>query len=267
MKPTARIIAIAAAILLAAVAVGIGVWRYRPAKVPPIEDTLAASLASTTTIASTTATAPNTTQAVAPMPSALDALLQTQGLSADELTAADCTQLVTVDSRGEHVTICFYEYSARGWREREELRCGGYVGINGVEADRKEGSGTTPAGLYGIGEAFYIGTPPATALPAFAVTTDTYWVDDPYSAYYNHRVEGTAAKDWTSAEHMIDYPDNYRYGFVVEYNTAGTFGLGSAIFFHVGDNATVGCIATSEAMVLNYLAVLDPACNPHIFIG
>ncbi len=203
--------------------------------------------------------------AVAPTPTALRALLTATGHSEADLTAAACTQLVTVDVTDSTV-IRFYEYR-NGWVENEALRCSGFVGVNGIAANRREGSGTTPIGLYGVGEAFYMHTPPATALPTFRITEDTYWVDDADSAYYNQRVEGTADKDWRSAEHMIDYPDNYGYGFVVEYNTACTPGAGSAIFFHVGSNPTLGCIATTEAMVLNYLAVLDPACNPHILIG
>ena len=78
-------------------------------------------------------------------------------------------------------------------------------------------------------------------------------------------MEGTAEKDWNSAEHMIDY-DVYRYGFVIDYNTAAAYNAGSAIFFHISSNPTAGCIGTDESFVLGYLAKLDASANPFILI-
>lgn len=56
---------------------------------------------------------------------------------------------------------------------------------------------------------------PNTGLTTFKITNDTYRVDDPNSAYYNKRVDGTQNKDWNSAEYMIDHPTEYEYGFVI----------------------------------------------------
>ena len=254
-------ISIAAALSLTALS--LLAVHFAPRLLSPSDEAPTAATVPSTTAATVPTTAA-TTRVITPPPSELTATLTAAGLTEAALPA-DCTQLVTVDSQ-HGVTIRFYEY-ADGWKEKDALRCSGFVGMNGVAVDRREGSGTTPVGLFGIGEAFYMHTPPSTALSSFRITEDTYWVDDPASAYYNQRVEGTVSKDWQSAEHMIDYPNNYQYGFVVEYNTACVPDAGSAIFFHVGKNPTAGCIATSEAMVLNYLSVLDAACNPHILIG
>lgn len=200
-----------------------------------------------------------------PQPGELTACLQRARTDYDALQAAGCTQLVVVSAKGTWAQIQYYRYTAGVWEEQPALKCEGYVGAGGVSDQKREGDGATPAGLYPIEEAFYIRQLPQTGLDAFQITQDTYWVDDPNSAFYNQRVEGTAEKDWASAEHMISYPQ-YRCGFVVGYNMPVQPAAGSAIFFHIGSSATAGCIATTETMVLAYLKELDKACSPHILI-
>jgi len=199
-------------------------------------------------------------------PDELTWLLDNHSVTYEDLALKDCTQLITVVAEGSSAWIRFYSCSNGLWQEVPQLSCLGYVGYSGVLSDKYEGDGGTPAGMYAIGSGFYIQDAPETALELFQITPDTYWVDDPNSVYYNQRVEGTDRQDWGSAEHMIQY-DVYRYGFVVEYNTAGVYGAGSAIFFHIGDQPTAGCIATAENMVLAYLADLDQSRQPHILIS
>jgi len=198
-------------------------------------------------------------------PDELTRLLEEGGVSYEVLAQDGCTQLVSVVSDGTKAKIRFFSCEEGAWEERTELSCRGRVGRNGVGFQKREGDGCTPSGLYGIGSAFYIKSQPETGLDSFQITKDTYWVDDPESEFYNQRVEGTANKDWNSAEHMIGY-DVYRYGFVVDYNLQAVKYAGSAIFFHVGDNPTAGCVATGENMVLAYLKELDKERNPHILI-
>ena len=152
-------------------------------------------------------------------------------------------------------------------QRQELLSCGGYVGKNGAVDEKREGDKSTPRGLYSIEQAFYFAEAPVTGLPTFQITKDTYWVDDPESKYYNKRVEGTENQDWTSAEHMYRYSKSYEYGFVVGYNVEAVPYAGSAIFFHVSDHPTAGCIATDREFVLQYLAVLDETKNPYILIN
>jgi L,D-peptidoglycan transpeptidase YkuD (ErfK/YbiS/YcfS/YnhG family) len=163
--------------------------------------------------------------------------------------------------------ISFAEKNSCGWAQRFCFE--GNAGKNGLicATGKREGDGKTPAGIFHIGEAFYIKEKPQTALPTFQITQDTYWVDDPTSCYYNMRVQGTAGKDWNSAEHLIDYPANYQAGFVICYNTARTPGRGSAVFFHCGNAPTRGCVSTGEGNVRRLLAALDPAKAPCIVIG
>ena len=134
------------------------------------------------------------------------------------------------------------EVNENMWVLDDTLSCDGFVGANGVTTDMHEGGYASPKGLYPIGDAFYIYNKPETNLSTFEVTNDTYWVDDPDSKYYNKRVEGTADKDWNSAEHMIDYSAAYEYGFVIDYNPDAVYNAGSAIFFHISYSSTAGYI-------------------------
>ena len=143
----------------------------------------------------------------------------------------------------------------------------GFVGKNGVSRDAHEGANMTPFGLYSLGEAFYMKEKPETGLPSFEITPDTYWVDDPASAFYNLRREGTLEQDWNSAEHMIDFPYQYEYGFVIKYNMDPIVpGKGSAIFFHINDKCTAGCVAVSREECLAYLKALQQEKHPHILM-
>lgn len=177
-----------------------------------------------------------------------------------------CKSLVVVSSNGTNAQIKLYQHNSQTWIENKKMECSGFVGQRGVVTEMSEGNAGTPAGLYSITEAFYISEKPVTGLDVFQVTEDTYWVDDPDSKFYNKRVEGTQNKDWNSAEHMIDYTRSYDLGFVINYNPEGIYNAGSAIFFHVGDNPTLGCIATTRDMVKSYLEHLSKQDNPYIYI-
>lgn len=198
-------------------------------------------------------------------PDEMNAVLAQGGTSLQTLSDIGCSQLVTVSSSGSSAEIRFFSLENNTWVADDSLTCSGFVGRNGVTSDMHEGGNASPFGLFHIGDAFYIYDQPSTGLNSFQVTSDTYWVDDPDSSHYNQHMEGTAEMDWNSAEHMIDY-DVYRYGFVVEYNTAAAYNKGSAIFFHISSNPTAGCIGTSESYVLSYLAKLDASANPFILI-
>lgn len=198
-------------------------------------------------------------------PDELISLLSRYGMTPQQLSDTGCGQLVTVDSSGSSAKIRFFSKEGNTWTADDALTCSGYVGRNGVTSDMHEGGFASPYGLYPIGDAFYIYDQPATGLNSFRITSDTYWVDDPDSAHYNQHMEGTSQKDWSSAEHMIDY-DVYRYGFVVDYNTAAEYNKGSAIFFHISYNPTAGCIGTDEASVLDYLSKLSASARPYILI-
>ena len=211
-------------------------------------------------------TEPEVTEPVITAPETLRTMLAANGTTVQELTQLGCKQLVTVAAEGAAARIELYILENDQWIRQETLSCSGYVGMNGTKAYKREGDGCSPRGLYPITQAFYMYEAPRTGLPMFEITPETYWVDDPTSVYYNKRVEGTDHKDWDSAEHMIRYGAAYEYGFVVGYNPDGAPYAGSAIFFHVSDHPTSGCIGTDRSFVLQYLAALDGSRNPYILL-
>ena len=220
------------------------------------------------TVATEPATEP-ATEATQPVvveqPAALTELLEAGEVTYEELLQSGCSQLVTVVADGTTAQIDLFSCTDGVWEEQPQMNCAGYVGRSGVSDAKQEGDGTTPTGLYSIGSGFYIDDVPETALDLFQITEDTYWVDDPNSKFYNQRVESTENKDWNSAEQMFSYTE-YTYGFVVNYNVLAEPNAGSAIFFHINDNPTAGCIATEEEKVLAYLKELDKKKNPYILI-
>lgn len=142
----------------------------------------------------------------------------------------------------------------------------GQVGPSKREGDRK-----APAGVFRLSTAF--GYAPATAastvkLPYLALTADFEGIDDPRSRFYNRIVERSkvAAVDWSSSERMRRKDSLYRWGVVVEHNSAPAVpGAGSCIFLHVWRNAssgTMGCTAMEEKQLQALLAWLDPAARP-----
>lgn len=199
------------------------------------------------------------------IPQELQTLLSMGNCNSDTLDAVNTNQLIVVNSGGTTANISFYEKTNEKWAKDENLTCTGFVGSEGTVTYMSEQVSGTPKGFYSIGSAFYQYNAPYTCLNTFKITNDTYWIDDPDSKFYNQRVEGVADKDWKSAEHMMSIP-NYKYGFVINYNTPAEYNKGSAIFFHIGSNPTNGCVAASENMVLAYLAKLNAGENPYILI-
>ena len=192
--------------------------------------------------------------------------LAANGYSYNDLNDRACRQLMVVVGNGHRADISLYELNDGVWSDKAELHCTGNLGYNGLSANKKEGDGCTPIGLFTIGSAFYqTDVPPETNLDCFQITENSYWVDDPNSAYYNQYVTDTSVKDWNSAEHMIDYP-GYEYGFVINYNPECVKGEGSAVFFHIGEGYTAACIATSKNNCLQYIATLDKARNPCVLL-
>ncbi len=183
------------------------------------------------------------------------------------LSAIDGSQLIVVQTNASEAFLRFYERRFGEWSERRHLRAVGVCGRGGVTADKREGDGCTPCGLFAIGEAFYIGRKPFTQLATFAVTRDTYWIDDPASPLYNRRICATQ-RPTAHAEHMIEYAE-YVCGMVIEHNPCCLPHAGSAVFLHATVPSTVytaGCIATDVRTVRRYLRRLNAACHPYILI-
>ena len=135
--------------------------------------------------------------------------------------------------------------------------------------EKREGDGGTPRGVYPLGLVFGYAAAAPTAMPYRQITAADHWIDDPASPQYNTWVHGQPqAASW---EDMLRPDGLYRYGIVVEYNTAPVVpGKGSAIFVHLWrgpDEATAGCICLAEADLLRLIAWLSPENRPQIILG
>ncbi len=160
------------------------------------------------------------------------------------------------------------------------------IGKNGVNKHTYEGSMTTPLGQFNLGIAFGIHNLNIN-YPYIKINKNLYWVDDENSKYYNklvslnekinnlnyHYIINLNKKDFSSAEHLIDYPKQYEYAIYIEYNVNGEKyedgrGKSSAIFIHcLGDKGyTGGCIAIPREEMIFILNFLDRNKNPKIII-
>lgn len=197
-------------------------------------------------------------------PEILIAFLRSADIDLDTLEAS---QLIVVSSEKTDASLYAFEMDPGGaWRQvlgPEE----GHVGKNGVTQEKAEGDKKTPAGLFLIPFAFGIQSNPGCALMYQQVTESSCWVDDPNSSFYNQWVEEIGEKDWDSAEHLIDYSEQYAYAMVVGYNMDPVIPrAGSAIFFHCGNRPTAGCISASEETVLKFMRWLTLGSQPKILI-
>ena len=163
------------------------------------------------------------------------------------------------------------------------------VGWNGVrrEANRKQNTGTTPAGTFGLLRGFGLAKPSGVDLPYHRVDRNDWWPYDPtdpktYNLFQPHRVKHAQWRtDW--AERLRSYGAQYRYAVVLDYNlpskttwrngqriarkTADT-SAGGGIFLHVsGSGATAGCVSIARGQMRRVLKWLDPAKDPVIVIG
>ena len=210
--------------------------------------------------------APSPTAMPAPeQPPLLAALAQKQGRDWEDM---DCTQLLLVAAEGSSCKLYAYERGEDGiWVKVLGTR--GHVGKNGVTDSKKEGDKKTPAGIYPLGFAFGHDSDPTNNYPYRSIQSDSYWVDDPDSQYYNHWVDGEENKDWDSAEALGKIKTEYALAVLIEYNYGRSVqaGKGSAIFLHVDNGDTSGCIGIPKGDLKTILKWLDKDKDPHIIIA
>ena len=136
------------------------------------------------------------------------------------------------------------------------------VGRGGVRANKKEGDGATPAGIYPLIFGFYREDrikPPPSRLPMRVLAPHDAWVDDPTDARYNSLVTLPYP---ARTERMWRNDEIYDVLIVIGYNIKPVIpGAGSAIFLHIARpnfSATQGCIAVDRTVLLNLIPLLAP---------
>lgn len=148
----------------------------------------------------------------------------------------------------------------------EKINSYAFVGKEGV-GNASEGSMKTPKGAYNFTHAFGIEKNPGIKYFDYVkVNENYYWVDDVDSAYYNKFVcteDKNIVKDWDSAEHIVDYPEAYKYVLAFDYNKECVPGAGSAFFLHVKTkkNYTAGCVAVPEKIMIKIMQNIKRNCK------
>ncbi|HEY9375097.1 L,D-transpeptidase family protein [Streptomyces sp.] len=184
------------------------------------------------------------------------------------------TQLITAEAPGldsTSGTVTWWDRSGGRW-----VRVGtapARFGANGLAdgAARRQGTNTTPTGLYRLPYAFGTTPRPAGAAYPYARVTDrSWWCQDNDSRAYNRWAEGLPG-DCRAAEseHLASYGTQYAHALVIGFNyDRPVRGRGAGIFLHVnGRGATAGCVSVPADAMRRILRWADPARHPHIAIG
>jgi L,D-peptidoglycan transpeptidase YkuD (ErfK/YbiS/YcfS/YnhG family) len=201
-------------------------------------------------------------------------------------------QVVVVTSSSwstSYATLRTYQKGSDGvWRARFAPMAA-RIGTRGfvVSAKRLQNTYTTPAGTFTMTRAFGRYADPGTAMPYRKFDSNDWWPYDPraprtYNVYQYRRVVGAPWRtSW--AERLYDYPGQYRYAAVINYNmphglyyTNGQWKArypadtrkGGGIFLHVnGPGSTAGCVSVSYTNMKAVLRWLNPAKAPRIVMG
>lgn len=142
------------------------------------------------------------------------------------------------------------------------LKADAFIGKNGITANKKEGDGKTPEGIYELGIAFGLYDKRQiiadSSIEYIKINENLYWVDDVNSVYYNQLVDGRKViKDWKSAEHLIEYPEQYEYAIEIKSNIENIPGKGSAVFLHCSNHKpTAGCVAIDRENMIELFKIL-----------
>lgn len=174
-------------------------------------------------------------------------------------------QLIVVQSNGNEAVVTMHEKQDGYWKEI--MSTTGFVGKNGT-GKASENDTKTPVGSYTLSHAFGVKEDPGSAIGYIQVDESHYWVDDPESPYYNQFVSTKEIdrNQWKSAEHLVEYEEQYAYAVAIDYNLDCVPGEGSAIFLHCSNGKpTYGCVAIPEQDMIFVLQHLKKDCRIVIF--
>ncbi len=205
-------------------------------------------------------------------------------------TAGQVIVVTAASSSTSYGTVRAYERDGKGGWTQVVKATPARLGWSGLAlaADRRQGTGKTPAGTFAIVSAFGRKADPGTRLPYRQVDRNDAWTYNPrYPSTYN--MFQSVDRSWSSyggyVEHLWDYGTQYNYVSVLDYNlpegpiTTGPNGVrrtenpantkaGGGIFLHVTNGkVTAGCIAVPESTMRQILQWLDPNRKPVIVIG
>ncbi|MFT8871996.1 MAG: hypothetical protein ABF868_06855 [Sporolactobacillus sp.] len=171
-------------------------------------------------------------------PQFMESIETVHALVAQMQLSAQTDQILTVIAEESSAVVIFWQKNGDGWQAL--FTTPGKLGRCGV-GSAHEGSARTPLGAYPLGFAFGTSNP-GTSLPFRLITARSYWISNPADSAYNTWQERDASSPLD--EHLADYPVQYQYAVVIDYNTARIPGAGSGFFLHcTNGHPTAGCVA------------------------
>ncbi len=199
-------------------------------------------------------------------------------------SAQQMVLVTTPDWNADHGVLRRFERSGSRWKPVGQAqpvtvgRSGSAwgIGLHPKQVDgpiKREGDGRSPAGVFGVGEAFGYAAATNTALQYRASQASDYCVDVSGSPLYNKIVDArevgeaavSGATEPMRRDLHADGDQRYRLGFVIEHNMQGQPMGGSCIFAHLWkspDTATTGCTAMDARTMEAALAWLQPEKSP-----
>jgi L,D-peptidoglycan transpeptidase YkuD (ErfK/YbiS/YcfS/YnhG family) len=192
-------------------------------------------------------------------------------LAAVPATARQAVAVAGPTTRATTGTLELWSRAGTCWR-RVAGPWAARLGFAGLSANRHEGDGSTPLGVFAIGPTAYGVLPdPGARLAYHRLSCGDWWDEDVRSPTYNsfrHVACGTRPAFTGPSEALWQSPTGYALLAVVEFNTSPVVaGRGSGIFVHADiGHSTNGCVSIPLAQMARTLRWLDPAAHPVIAI-
>ncbi|MBQ2483438.1 MAG: hypothetical protein II511_06980, partial [Bacteroidales bacterium] len=112
--------------------------------------------------------------------------------------------------------LSLWNRTAESWDMAFEVPC--HYGKNGLNADRHDGDGTTPIGLFKVTLVFGNAPDPGSAMPYRRITPTSWWSGEKED--YNTWVEvEPGTRDMSRSEHLYRFKISYKYAMAIDFNT------------------------------------------------
>jgi L,D-peptidoglycan transpeptidase YkuD (ErfK/YbiS/YcfS/YnhG family) len=142
------------------------------------------------------------------------------------------------------------------------------LGRGGIKADKREGDGGTPRGVFRLRRLWWRADRaprPRTGLPVRPIRSDDAWSEDPSDRRYNQPFRRGPAE---AGDRL--WRDDHLYDFIIEidHNTRPRIaGRGSAVFVHLARDGflpTAGCVGLKRDRLMRLLERVGPETRIHI---
>lgn len=137
------------------------------------------------------------------------------------------------------------------------------LGRGGIKANKREGDGGTPRGVFVLRRLWWRGDRgprPRTALPVRRIRPNDGWCEDPRDRRYNRPVE---VPKQSGADRLWRQDNLYDFIIEISHNTRPRIaGRGSAVFIHIARPKfapTAGCVALDANALRRLIGRLGPA--------